>query len=72
MTDQEFEQRGNDILRYKHEYYKLGKPSISDEKYDYLEWEYCKEATKRGIVKNKLGEMIDGKFYTIVGYIEME
>lgn len=70
MTDKQFEQLGKDILRWKYEYYKLGTPSISDEAYDYQEWLYCKEATERGILKNELGEMIDGKFFTFVGYRE--
>jgi NAD-dependent DNA ligase len=70
MTDEQFEELGNNILKWKHEYYKLGKPTLSDEAYDYEEWKYCKEATARGIQKNKLGEMIDGKFYTVIGYIE--
>ena len=69
MTDQEFEQLGKNILKWKEEYYKLGNPSVSDEHYDYQEYLYSQEATRRGITKNEVGEMDeDGKFYTYVGY----
>ena len=68
MTDDEFQKLGENILKWKNEYY-TGKPSVSDQTYDYQEFLYCKEATARGIVKNKVGEQIDGKFYTFVGQI---
>jgi NAD-dependent DNA ligase len=70
MTDLEFETLGNNIVKWKYEYYKLGNPSISDEAYDYNEYLYCKEATSRGIVENMLGKTEDGKFYVYVGYKE--
>jgi NAD-dependent DNA ligase len=68
MSDEEFNTLGNNILKWKYEYYKLGNPSVSDEQYDYQEWLYRQEATKRGIAKNELGEMIDGSFFIFVGY----
>jgi NAD-dependent DNA ligase len=68
MTDSEFEQLGKNILRWKYQYYKLGKPELSDEAYDYKEWQYCKEATNRNIQENEVGKMEDGKFFTFTGY----
>jgi len=67
LTNKEFEQLGKDILRWKYEYYKLGAPTVSDETYDFKEWQYCTEATERGILKNEVGEMVDGKFCTFIG-----
>jgi len=69
MTKKEFEQLGKNILKWKREYYKLGNPSISDVTYDYQEYLYAQEATKRKIEKNELGQMEDGKFYINVGYV---
>jgi NAD-dependent DNA ligase len=67
MTDRDFNLLGNNILKWKHEYYVLGMPSVSDYFYDAEEERYRKEAEKRGIQKNDIGEMIDGRFYVKVG-----
>ena len=68
MSDSEFDELGKNLLLWKMQYYHLSNPSVSDEHYDYQEWLYCEEATKRGIEKNDVGQMIDGKFFTIVGF----
>ncbi len=71
MTDLEFETLGNNIIKWKYEYYVLGSPSISDSDYDYKEYLYSKEAEKRGVKSNKLGELdVDGKFFIHVGVID--